>query len=80
MPGLLGGLTAVLVVPGVAKAQLVGIAFTVVLAFATGSLSGYLVALTGKKVAAYQDEEFLGSADEGDDDAAAVRAEPSLGA
>jgi ammonium transporter Rh len=81
MPGLLGGLTATLVVPGVAKAQLLGIAFTVVLAFATGTLSGYLVALAGRKVAAYQDNEFLGSADEAEDEnGAAVAAEPSLGA
>jgi ammonium transporter Rh len=81
MPGLLGGLAAALTVPGVAKAQLLGIAFTMVLAFAAGSLGGYLVALTGRKAAAYQDDEFLGTADESDDDdGAAVGVEPSLGA
>ena len=66
MPGLLGGLTAALVVPGVAKAQLLGIAFTVVLAFAAGTLSGYLVAAAGRKAAAYADDEFLAAAEDGD--------------
>jgi ammonium transporter Rh len=79
MPGLLGGLTAALVVPGAAKAQLVGIAFTVVLAFSAGSLSGYLIALSGKKSAAYEDDEFLGSPAEDDEDDGAVAVAPSLG-
>jgi ammonium transporter Rh len=59
MPGLLGGLTAALVVPGIAKAQLVGIAFTVVFAFGTGSAAGYVIKLVGAKSAAYEDDEFL---------------------
>jgi ammonium transporter Rh len=78
MPGLLGGLVAALVVPGVAKAQLLGILFTVVLAFMAGTLSGYLVALAGSKASAYQDDEFLGGAEASDDDKAAMQAEPSL--
>jgi ammonium transporter Rh len=71
MPGLLGGLAAALLIPGIAKAQLIGIACTVVLAFVSGSASGYVIALTGTKVAAYQDrDEFLGAAgaEEEDDD------------
>jgi ammonium transporter Rh len=60
MPGLLGGLTAALVVPGMAKAQLVGIAFTVVFAFGCGSAGGYVIKLFGEKLAIYQDkDEFL---------------------
>lgn len=60
MPGLLGGLIAILVVPGIAVAQVAGIAFTVVLAFSTGLIGGYLIRLTGDKKLAYEDsEEFL---------------------
>ncbi|HEX7599421.1 MAG TPA: hypothetical protein VF518_14490 [Polyangia bacterium] len=82
MPGLLGGLTAAIIVPGVAKAQLIGIACTVVLAFVSGTLCGHVVAFAGKKAAAYQDQdEFLGEASpDGDEDQPLVAAEPSLGA
>ena len=59
MPGLLGGLIAVLVVPGIAVAQLTGIVFTIVLAYVCGIAGGYLIRLTGKKEEAYEDtEEF----------------------
>lgn len=59
MPGLAGGLIAVLVVPGVAKAQLIGIAFTIILAFAGGTLGGFLIRLTGSKENVYEDaDEF----------------------
>jgi ammonium transporter Rh len=61
MPGLLGGLMAALVVPGVVVAQLAGIGFTVVLALATGGIAGYIIRLTGHKAEAYQDRgDFLG--------------------
>jgi len=64
MPGLLGGLVAALVVPGVAVAQLTGIAFTVVLALTTGGVAGYLIRLTGRKAEAYQDRgDFVGVED-----------------
>jgi Ammonia permease len=82
MPGLLGGLAAALVIPGIAKAQLIGIACTVVLAFVSGSVSGYVIALAGTKSAVYQDsDEFLGAAgaEDGDDDDAPMVAEPSAG-
>ncbi len=65
MPGLLGGLVAVVVVPGIAGAQLAGIAFTIVFAFAAGTVGGYLIRLTGQKLRAYEDsDEFLGVATE----------------
>ena len=60
MPGLLGGLIVLLVVPGAAKAQLVGIAFTVVLALVAGMLSGLLIKFTGTTRLAYEDHEEFG--------------------
>jgi len=57
MPGLMGGLIAILVVPGIAVAQLVGIAFTVVLALVGGTIGGHLIKLTGSKEVIYEDEE-----------------------
>jgi ammonium transporter Rh len=60
MPGLLGGLVAVVVNPAIAQAQLIGIVFTVVLAFVAGNVGGYLIRLTGAKSQSYEDEgEFL---------------------
>lgn len=61
MPGLLGGLVAVLVVPGVAKAQLFGIAFTVALAIGGGLVSGYVIRAFGKKDVVYEDAEEFAS-------------------
>ena len=61
MPGLLGGLIAILAVPGVAKPQLIGIAVTVALALGAGLLAGGLIRLSGTTVRAYEDvEEFSG--------------------
>ena len=61
MPGLLGGLVAIFVVPGIAMAQITGIVVTVVLALLTGIAAGFLLKLSGHKVAIYEDgEEFLG--------------------
>jgi hypothetical protein len=54
----------------------------VVLAFVSGSVSGYVIALAGTKAAAYQDgDEFLGAAgaEDDDDDDAPLVAEPSPG-
>lgn len=60
MPGLFGGLVAVLVIPGIAKAQLVGIATTLVLALTGGLVSGYLIRVTGSRRTIYEDnEEFI---------------------
>ena len=59
MPGILGGLVALVVVPGCVKAQLVGILVTVTLAMITGLISGYLIRLTGEKKTPYEDaDEF----------------------
>jgi ammonium transporter Rh len=60
MPGIVGGLVAVFAVPGIAKAQIVGIVFTVAFAFITGTVCGYLIRLTGVKKSAYQDKAFIG--------------------
>jgi ammonium transporter Rh len=57
MPGLLGGLAAIVVVPGIARAQLVGIVFTVALALSGGLVSGFIIKATGAKKSAYEDEE-----------------------
>ena len=49
------------VVPGVATAQLIGIVVTVALALGCGLLAGALVRLTGTTRLAYEDrEEFAG--------------------
>ena len=57
MPGLLGGLIAVLAVPGIAAAQLVGIAVTLALAIGAGLVAGALIRLTGTTNRAYDDAE-----------------------
>lgn len=60
MPGLLGGIIAIFAVPGVAKAQLVGIIFTVILAVISGLVSGYIIRITGTKLSVYEDhDEFI---------------------
>jgi ammonium transporter Rh len=59
MPGLLGGISAIAVVPGIAAAQLSGIVFTVISALAAGLVGGFIIRLTGSKVSFYEDaEEF----------------------
>jgi len=55
MPGLFGGVIAIFIVPGIVKAQLAGIVVTVVLAFVTGTVGGYLIRATGSKAAPYED-------------------------
>jgi ammonium transporter Rh len=57
MPGLVGGLAAILVIPGIAVAQLAGIVFTVVIALIGGLVAGLVVRATGTKQAVYYDEE-----------------------
>ena len=57
MPGLLGGIIAILVVPGIVKAQISGILVTVVLALASGLIAGFIIRATGKKQMAYEDED-----------------------
>jgi ammonium transporter Rh len=60
MPGLIGGLATIFVIPGIAVAQLAGIAFTVVIALIGGIIAGFVVRATGAKQAIYDDEgEFI---------------------
>ncbi len=63
MPGLLGGIVAIFVVPGIAVAQLSGIVVTVLLALISGVVAGYLIRATGSKSMVYEDaDEFDGAA------------------
>jgi ammonium transporter Rh len=55
MPGLLGGILAVFVVPGIAGPQIMGILVTIALAASTGLLAGYVIRITGEQEAAYED-------------------------
>ena len=57
MPGLVGGIAAIIVVPNIAMAQLSGIVFTVLFAFASGLVGGYIIKATGTKRFAYEDDE-----------------------
>jgi ammonium transporter Rh len=57
MPGLLGAFIAILVVPGIAVAQFIGIVFSVTFAFATGLIAGKLIRATGTTDLAYEDSE-----------------------
>lgn len=57
MPGLLGAFIAIMVVPGIAAAQLIGIVFSVVFAFVTGLISGAVIKATGTTRLAYEDSE-----------------------
>lgn len=60
MPGLLGGLCGIVVVPAAAKAQIAGIIFTIIFALIAGVISGFIIKATGKKELAYEDsDEFL---------------------
>ncbi len=61
LPGLLGGVAALFVVQGIDKAaQIKGIAITAILALVTGAIVGKIIALTGRRIEAYEDhEEFV---------------------
>jgi ammonium transporter Rh len=59
MPGLMGGIIAAVVLPGIASAQLIGIGFTVVLALVSGLIAGVMIKSTAKTELAYDDcEDF----------------------
>lgn len=59
MPGILGGLTAIILVPSIAGAQVAGILITVATALAGGLLCGILIRFTGGRKKPYEDvEEF----------------------
>jgi ammonium transporter Rh len=57
MPGLFGGLIAIAVIPGIAAAQLSGIIFTVLFAFVSALVIGFVIRLTGAKKTPYEDHE-----------------------
>jgi ammonium transporter Rh len=57
MPGLIGGLIAIIVVPTVAQSQIIGIVFTIILALVAGLIGGYIIRLTGSKKIAYDDSD-----------------------
>lgn len=60
LPGLLGGFSAILIVPGIAVAQLTGIGITLALALIGGVIAGVLIRLTGTTKQAYEDShEFV---------------------
>lgn len=61
MPGLMGGIIAIFVVPGSATAQVIGIVVTVVLAFVCGTLGGFIIRLTGQKALVYEDKDEFAS-------------------
>jgi ammonium transporter Rh len=59
MPGLLGGIAAIFVVPGIAGAQLAGIAVTLGISLIGGLLAGLVIRLTGLRKQPCDDaEEF----------------------
>jgi len=70
LPGILGGIAALLVVGGInIGAQLIGVLITVVLAAVGGVISGKVIAVLGRRSAPYLDtEEFEGEATEQDYD------------
>jgi len=55
LPGLLGGFSAILIVPGIAVAQLTGIGITLALALTGGLIAGALIRITGTTKQAYED-------------------------
>lgn len=61
LPGLMGGLAALPVIRGInMQGHLMGIVFTIVIAFASGLITGKILPLMGRKAEAYEDaEEFL---------------------
>lgn len=61
IPGLLGGLAALLLVGGIDKgAQGLGIVITVAIALATGLIAGKLLSFTGHRHQSYEDSEEFG--------------------
>jgi ammonium transporter Rh len=56
MPGVLGGLTGMLIT-GAFGVQLLGIVITVVIAFACGKITGFIIDILGTKEIPYTDEE-----------------------
>jgi ammonium transporter Rh len=61
MPGLFGGLVAIIVVPSAAGSQVASILVTLAIAIVGGIITGFIIKATGSKKLAYDDaEEFEG--------------------
>ena len=73
MPGLLGGVIAIFVIPGIAAAQLAGIVFTVIFALIAGTVSGYLIKATGSKIAEYHDSDEFDGLEEDEEEVERLR-------
>jgi ammonium transporter Rh len=56
MPGIFGGLTGI-IITGAAGVQILGIVATVLIAFSTGKITGWVIDLLGTKEIPYSDEE-----------------------
>ena len=61
LPGLMGGIAALPIIKGLGmNFQLSGIGITIVLALATGFITGKILPIFGRKTEAYEDaDEFL---------------------
>ncbi|MCB1948424.1 ammonium transporter [Nitrosomonas sp.] len=60
LPGLLGGFSALLVVPGIATAQLTGVGITLGIAIVGGLVAGLIIKITGTTREPYEDSvEFM---------------------
>lgn len=55
MPGLLGGFCAIVVVPSVVGAQIIGIGLTLIIALVGGAVAGMVIKATGTTKEAYED-------------------------
>ena len=55
MPGLLGGISAIVIVPGIAVVQLTGIGITLAIAITGGLVAGAIIKATGTTEQAYED-------------------------
>ncbi len=60
IPGILGGLVALVVVSGINMgAQVTGIVVTIVIALVTGFASGFVLSFFGRRIEAYEDSEEI---------------------
>ena len=57
MPGVIGGIAALTIVPGIASAQLAGMAITLVISMVGGLFAGTVIRFTGLRSCAFDDEE-----------------------
>ena len=55
MPGLFGGISAIVIVPGIAVVQLTGIGITLAIAITGGLIAGAIIKATGTTEQAYED-------------------------